>query len=47
MTDTIDAPAAVKPINHWISGGPSAGTSGSNTGVCSCGFAKCCGISFG
>jgi malonate-semialdehyde dehydrogenase (acetylating)/methylmalonate-semialdehyde dehydrogenase len=28
MTDTIDAPAAVKPINHWISGGPSAGASG-------------------
>jgi malonate-semialdehyde dehydrogenase (acetylating)/methylmalonate-semialdehyde dehydrogenase len=27
MTDTIDAPAAVRPINHWISGSPSAGTS--------------------
>jgi malonate-semialdehyde dehydrogenase (acetylating)/methylmalonate-semialdehyde dehydrogenase len=28
MTETIDAPAAVKPINHWISGGRSAGRSG-------------------
>ena len=28
MTDVIDAPAAVKPINHWISGGRSAGRSG-------------------
>jgi malonate-semialdehyde dehydrogenase (acetylating)/methylmalonate-semialdehyde dehydrogenase len=28
MTETVDAPAAVKPINHWISGGPYAGQSG-------------------
>jgi malonate-semialdehyde dehydrogenase (acetylating)/methylmalonate-semialdehyde dehydrogenase len=28
MTDVIDAPAAVKPINHWISGGRVAGRSG-------------------
>ena len=28
MTETIDAPAAVKPINHWIAGGSRAGTSG-------------------
>ena len=28
MTDTIDAPAAVKPINHWIDGGAFAGESG-------------------
>ena len=28
MTDTVEAPAAVKPINHWISGGPYAGQSG-------------------
>jgi len=28
VTDVIDAPAAVKPINHWISGAPYAGTSG-------------------
>jgi malonate-semialdehyde dehydrogenase (acetylating)/methylmalonate-semialdehyde dehydrogenase len=28
MTDVIDAPAAVNPINHWISGGRSAGRSG-------------------
>jgi len=28
MTDVIDAPAAVKPINHWISGGRYAGQSG-------------------
>ena len=28
MTDVLDAPAAVKPINHWISGAPYAGTSG-------------------
>jgi malonate-semialdehyde dehydrogenase (acetylating) / methylmalonate-semialdehyde dehydrogenase len=28
MTDVIDAPAAVKPINHWISGGAYAGQSG-------------------
>jgi malonate-semialdehyde dehydrogenase (acetylating) / methylmalonate-semialdehyde dehydrogenase len=28
MTDTIDAPAAVKPINHWISGAAYGGQSG-------------------
>ena len=28
MTDVVDAPAAVKPINHWISGGRVAGGSG-------------------
>ena len=28
MTETIDAPAAVKPINHWIAGAPYAGASG-------------------
>src|SRR6476661_2885855 len=28
MTDVVDAPAAVKPINHWISGGAYAGRSG-------------------
>src|SRR5581483_599853 len=28
MTETIEAPAAVKPINHWISGSPYAGQSG-------------------
>ncbi|HEY7398841.1 MAG TPA: CoA-acylating methylmalonate-semialdehyde dehydrogenase, partial [Gaiellaceae bacterium] len=28
MTDVVDAPASVKPINHWISGGPSPGGSG-------------------
>ena len=28
MTDVIDAPAAVKPINHWISGAAYAGRSG-------------------
>src|SRR3954467_8891234 len=28
MTDTVDAPAAVKPINHWIAGGRYAGESG-------------------
>jgi malonate-semialdehyde dehydrogenase (acetylating)/methylmalonate-semialdehyde dehydrogenase len=28
MTDTVDAPAAVKPINHWISGQAYAGRSG-------------------
>jgi malonate-semialdehyde dehydrogenase (acetylating) / methylmalonate-semialdehyde dehydrogenase len=28
MTDVIDAPAAVKPIHHWISGGRAAGQSG-------------------
>jgi malonate-semialdehyde dehydrogenase (acetylating) / methylmalonate-semialdehyde dehydrogenase len=28
VTDVVDAPAAVKPINHWISGASYAGTSG-------------------
>jgi malonate-semialdehyde dehydrogenase (acetylating)/methylmalonate-semialdehyde dehydrogenase len=28
MTDVVDAPAAVKPINHWISGGRFVGKSG-------------------
>src|SRR4051794_3438857 len=28
VTDTVEAPAAVKPINHWISGAPYAGQSG-------------------
>src|SRR5438445_6656135 len=28
MTDVVDAPAAVKPINHWISGQACAGQSG-------------------
>jgi malonate-semialdehyde dehydrogenase (acetylating)/methylmalonate-semialdehyde dehydrogenase len=28
MTDVVDAPAAVKPINHWISGAAYAGESG-------------------
>ncbi len=28
MTDVVDAPTAVKPINHWISGAPWAGQSG-------------------
>jgi malonate-semialdehyde dehydrogenase (acetylating)/methylmalonate-semialdehyde dehydrogenase len=28
MTDVVDAPAAVKPINHWISGSSYAGRSG-------------------
>jgi malonate-semialdehyde dehydrogenase (acetylating)/methylmalonate-semialdehyde dehydrogenase len=28
MTDVIDAPAAVKPINHWIGGARVAGSSG-------------------
>jgi malonate-semialdehyde dehydrogenase (acetylating)/methylmalonate-semialdehyde dehydrogenase len=28
MTETIDAPAAVKPINHWIAGAARAGRSG-------------------
>ncbi|MBA3842382.1 MAG: CoA-acylating methylmalonate-semialdehyde dehydrogenase [Actinobacteria bacterium] len=28
MTDIVDAPAAVKPINHWIAGGRYAGESG-------------------
>ena len=28
VTDILDAPAAVKPINHWISGAPYAGSSG-------------------
>ena len=33
MTDTIDAPAAVKPINHWISGARVAGESGRTSPV--------------
>jgi malonate-semialdehyde dehydrogenase (acetylating)/methylmalonate-semialdehyde dehydrogenase len=33
MTETVDAPAAVKPINHWISGGPYAGQSGRSGAV--------------
>jgi malonate-semialdehyde dehydrogenase (acetylating) / methylmalonate-semialdehyde dehydrogenase len=28
MTDVIDAPAAVRPINHWIAGAAYAGQSG-------------------
>ena len=28
MTDVVDAPTAVKPINHWIAGGSYAGESG-------------------
>src|SRR5207244_9489252 len=28
MTDVVDAPVAVKPINHWISGTRHAGQSG-------------------
>ena len=28
MTDVVDAPTAVKPINHWIAGGRYAGESG-------------------
>jgi malonate-semialdehyde dehydrogenase (acetylating)/methylmalonate-semialdehyde dehydrogenase len=28
MTDVVDAPTAVKPISHWISGGAYAGQSG-------------------
>ncbi len=28
MTDVVDAPTTVKPINHWISGGPYPGRSG-------------------
>jgi len=33
MTETVEAPAAVKPINHWISGGPYAGQSGRSGAV--------------
>ena len=33
MTHTVDAPAAVKPINHWISGGPYVGQSGRSGAV--------------
>jgi malonate-semialdehyde dehydrogenase (acetylating)/methylmalonate-semialdehyde dehydrogenase len=33
VTDVIDAPAAVKPINHWISGGRVAGGSGRTSPV--------------
>src|SRR6202040_2208882 len=28
MTEVIDAPAAVKPINHWIAGRPYPGSPG-------------------
>src|ERR1700755_575573 len=28
MTETVEAPSAVKPINHWIAGAPYAGRSG-------------------
>jgi malonate-semialdehyde dehydrogenase (acetylating)/methylmalonate-semialdehyde dehydrogenase len=28
MTDVVDSPTTVKPINHWISGAPYAGQSG-------------------
>src|SRR4051812_23758874 len=28
MTDVVDAPAAVRPINHWISGGRRPGEAG-------------------
>ncbi len=28
MTETVEAPSTVKPINHWISGGTHQGTSG-------------------
>jgi malonate-semialdehyde dehydrogenase (acetylating) / methylmalonate-semialdehyde dehydrogenase len=33
MTETIDAPAAVKPINHWIAGSRYAGRSGRTSPV--------------
>ena len=33
MTETIEAPAAVKPINHWISGAAYAGQSGRTSAV--------------
>ena len=33
MTDVVDAPAAVKPINHWISGSRVAGGSGRTSPV--------------
>ncbi|HEY2327018.1 MAG TPA: CoA-acylating methylmalonate-semialdehyde dehydrogenase [Gaiellaceae bacterium] len=33
MTETIDAPAAVKPINHWIGGRAAPGTSGRSGAV--------------
>jgi malonate-semialdehyde dehydrogenase (acetylating)/methylmalonate-semialdehyde dehydrogenase len=33
VTDVIDAPAAVKPINHWISGGRVTGGSGRTSPV--------------
>src|SRR5919201_6747565 len=33
MTETIEAPAAVKPINHWIGGKRVAGTSGRSGAV--------------
>jgi malonate-semialdehyde dehydrogenase (acetylating)/methylmalonate-semialdehyde dehydrogenase len=33
MTETIEAPAAVKPINHWIAGSPYSGKSGRSGAV--------------
>ena len=33
MTDVVDAPTAVKPINHWIAGGSYAGESGRTAAV--------------
>ena len=33
MTELIDAPAAVKPINHWIGGAPREGASGRSGAV--------------
>src|SRR5437868_1579294 len=33
MTETIEAPAAVKPINHWIGGRATPGTSGRSGAV--------------
>jgi malonate-semialdehyde dehydrogenase (acetylating) / methylmalonate-semialdehyde dehydrogenase len=33
MTDVLDAPAAVKPINHWVGGARREGTSGRNGAV--------------
>jgi malonate-semialdehyde dehydrogenase (acetylating) / methylmalonate-semialdehyde dehydrogenase len=33
MTEIVDAPAAAKPINHWISGGRAVGASGRTSPV--------------
>ena len=33
MTDVIDAPAAVKPVNHWIGGKRYEGRSGRSGAV--------------